>query len=36
MHARYLIGRDARAMLAIKRILPARAFDAVAKRALGV
>ncbi len=36
MRARYLVGRDARAMLALKRLLPDRAFDAFARRALGV
>lgn len=33
---RYVIGRDARAMLIARRVLPDRAFDRVAKRALGV
>jgi NAD(P)-dependent dehydrogenase (short-subunit alcohol dehydrogenase family) len=36
MKARYLIGRDARAMLLAKRLLPDHVFDRVAKRALGV
>jgi NAD(P)-dependent dehydrogenase (short-subunit alcohol dehydrogenase family) len=36
MKARYLIGRDARAMLIAKRLLPDHAFDRVARRALGV
>jgi NAD(P)-dependent dehydrogenase (short-subunit alcohol dehydrogenase family) len=36
MRARYLVGRDAKAMLALKRLLPDRAFDAFARRALGV
>jgi NAD(P)-dependent dehydrogenase (short-subunit alcohol dehydrogenase family) len=36
MRARYLVGRDAMAMLALKRLLPDRAFDAVISRALGV
>ena len=33
---RYLVGRDARAMLAIRRLLPDRAFDALIRRALHV
>lgn len=36
MKARYLVGTDARAMLALKRLLPDRVFDRFAKRALGV
>jgi NAD(P)-dependent dehydrogenase (short-subunit alcohol dehydrogenase family) len=36
MRARYVIGRDAKAMLAIKRMLPDRVFDQLARRALGV
>jgi NAD(P)-dependent dehydrogenase (short-subunit alcohol dehydrogenase family) len=36
MKARYLIGRDAKAMLLAKRLLPDHVFDRVAKRALGV
>jgi short-subunit dehydrogenase len=36
MHARYLIGRDARVLLLLKRLLPDRAFDRFARRALGV
>jgi NAD(P)-dependent dehydrogenase (short-subunit alcohol dehydrogenase family) len=36
MKARYLVGRDARAMVAIRRLLPDHAFDRVARRALGV
>jgi NAD(P)-dependent dehydrogenase (short-subunit alcohol dehydrogenase family) len=36
MRARYLVGRDAKAMLVIKRVLPDRLFDRFAKRALGV
>ncbi len=36
MKARYVVGRDAKAMLAIKRVLPDHWFDAVARRALGV
>jgi NAD(P)-dependent dehydrogenase (short-subunit alcohol dehydrogenase family) len=36
MRARYMVGTDARAMLALKRLLPERAFDSVARRALGV
>ncbi len=36
MRARYLIGRDARAMLIAKRLLPDHVFDRVARRALGV
>jgi NAD(P)-dependent dehydrogenase (short-subunit alcohol dehydrogenase family) len=36
MRARYLIGRDARVMLTLKRLLPDRAFDQLARRALGV
>ena len=34
--ARYVIGRDARAMLIARRLLPDHVFDRVAKRALGV
>jgi NAD(P)-dependent dehydrogenase (short-subunit alcohol dehydrogenase family) len=36
MKARYVIGRDARAMLIAKRLLPDHAYDRVARRALGV
>jgi len=36
MKARYLVGRDAQAMLLIKRLLPDLLFDRVARRALGV
>jgi NAD(P)-dependent dehydrogenase (short-subunit alcohol dehydrogenase family) len=36
MKARYVIGRDARAMLIAKRLLPDHVFDRVARRALGV
>jgi NAD(P)-dependent dehydrogenase (short-subunit alcohol dehydrogenase family) len=36
MRARYVIGRDARAMLLAKRLLPDHVFDRVARRALGV
>lgn len=36
MRARYVVGRDARAMLAIRRLLPDLWFDRVARRALGV
>jgi NAD(P)-dependent dehydrogenase (short-subunit alcohol dehydrogenase family) len=36
MKARYVIGSDARAMIAAKRLLPAHLFDRLAKRALGV
>jgi NAD(P)-dependent dehydrogenase (short-subunit alcohol dehydrogenase family) len=36
MRARYLIGRDAKAMLLAKRLLPDHVFDRVARRALGV
>ncbi len=36
MKARYLIGRDAAAMLAGKRLLPAHLFDRLARRAMGV
>ncbi len=36
MKARYLIGRDAKAMLLVKRLLPDHVFDRVARRALGV
>ncbi|MGO9487709.1 MAG: SDR family oxidoreductase [Solirubrobacteraceae bacterium] len=36
MRARYLIGRDARAMLLARRLLPDLVFDRLAKRALGV
>ncbi len=36
MRGRYLIGRDAHAMVALRRLLPDRAFDAVMRRALGV
>ena len=36
MRARYLIGRDAKAMLLAKRMLPDHVFDRVARRVLGV
>jgi NAD(P)-dependent dehydrogenase (short-subunit alcohol dehydrogenase family) len=36
MKARYLIGRDAKAMLLARRLLPDHVFDRVARRALGV
>jgi NAD(P)-dependent dehydrogenase (short-subunit alcohol dehydrogenase family) len=36
MRARYVVGRDARAMIVVKRVLPDRVFDRVAKRVLGV
>jgi len=36
MRARYLVGRDAVAMLTAKRILPAHVFDRLARRVLGV
>jgi NAD(P)-dependent dehydrogenase (short-subunit alcohol dehydrogenase family) len=36
MRPRYLVGRDAKAMLALRRLLPDRAFDALMRRALGV
>lgn len=36
MKARYVIGRDARAMILMRRLLPDHVFDRVAKRALGV
>ena len=36
MRARYLVGRDARAMLLARRILPDHLFDRFARRALGV
>jgi NAD(P)-dependent dehydrogenase (short-subunit alcohol dehydrogenase family) len=36
MKARYVIGRDARAMLIAKRLLPDHVFDQLARRALGV
>ena len=36
MRARYVIGRDAHAMLLAKRLLPAHVFDRFARRALGV
>ncbi|HWF31790.1 MAG TPA: SDR family oxidoreductase [Solirubrobacteraceae bacterium] len=36
MKARYVIGRDARAMIAMRRLLSDHVFDRVAKRALGV
>jgi NAD(P)-dependent dehydrogenase (short-subunit alcohol dehydrogenase family) len=36
MRARYVVGRDARAMLFAKRLLPDHVFDRVARRALGV
>jgi NAD(P)-dependent dehydrogenase (short-subunit alcohol dehydrogenase family) len=36
MRARYVVGRDARAMLLAKRLLPDHLFDALARRVLGV
>ncbi|HWG09452.1 MAG TPA: SDR family NAD(P)-dependent oxidoreductase [Solirubrobacteraceae bacterium] len=36
MRARYVVGRDARAMIVLKRLLPDHLFDRLAKRALGV
>jgi NAD(P)-dependent dehydrogenase (short-subunit alcohol dehydrogenase family) len=36
MKARYVVGRDARAMLLVRRLLPDLVFDRVARRALGV
>jgi NAD(P)-dependent dehydrogenase (short-subunit alcohol dehydrogenase family) len=36
MRARYLVGRDAKMMLMLRRALPDRAFDRVLRRALGV
>jgi NAD(P)-dependent dehydrogenase (short-subunit alcohol dehydrogenase family) len=36
MRARYIVGRDARAMLAMKRLLPAHVFDRVIRRAMGL
>jgi NAD(P)-dependent dehydrogenase (short-subunit alcohol dehydrogenase family) len=36
MKSRYVVGRDARVMLAAKRLLPDRAFDAVVRRGLGL
>ncbi len=36
MKARYVVGRDARAMIALKALLPDHVFDRFAKRALGV
>jgi len=36
MRARYLVGRDAKAMLLVKRLLPDLVFDRLARRALGV
>lgn len=36
MRARYVVGRDARAMIVAKRLLPDHVFDRVAKRVLGV
>jgi NAD(P)-dependent dehydrogenase (short-subunit alcohol dehydrogenase family) len=36
MKARYVVGNDARAMIAAKRLLPAHLFDRLAKKALGV
>jgi short-subunit dehydrogenase len=36
MRARYVVGRDARAMLIARRLLPDHVFDRVARRALGV
>jgi hypothetical protein len=36
MRARYLVGRDAHLMLALKTLLPAHLFDAFVRRALRV
>ena len=36
MRARYVVGRDARAMIAIRRLLPDLVFDRIARRGLGV
>jgi NAD(P)-dependent dehydrogenase (short-subunit alcohol dehydrogenase family) len=36
MRARYVVGRDARVLLLLRRLLPDRTWDRVAKRALGV
>ncbi len=36
MKSRYVVGRDARAMIVARRLLPDHAFDRVAKRVLGV
>ncbi|MGD0452110.1 MAG: SDR family NAD(P)-dependent oxidoreductase [Solirubrobacteraceae bacterium] len=36
MKARYVVGRDARVMLTVRRLLPDLVFDRVARRALGV
>jgi NAD(P)-dependent dehydrogenase (short-subunit alcohol dehydrogenase family) len=36
MKSRYVVGRDARAMILARRLLPDHAFDRLAKRALGV
>ncbi len=36
MRARYVVGRDARALLILRRALPDHVFDRVARRALGV
>jgi NAD(P)-dependent dehydrogenase (short-subunit alcohol dehydrogenase family) len=36
MRARYVVGRDARMMLLLRRLLPDRTWDRVARRALGV
>ena len=36
MKARYLVGRDARGMLLLRRLLPDTVFDRVMRRALGV
>jgi NAD(P)-dependent dehydrogenase (short-subunit alcohol dehydrogenase family) len=36
MRPRYLVGRDAVAILALKRLLPTRTYDALMRRALGV
>lgn len=36
MKSRYVVGRDARAMIIARRLLPDRVFDRAAKRALGV
>jgi hypothetical protein len=36
MRARYVVGRDAKAMIVLRRLLPDLVFDRVIRRALGV
>jgi hypothetical protein len=36
VRARYVVGRDARVMLALKRLLPDLVFDRMLRRALGL